>query len=131
MENLNEQKRSILEQSVMTIVIAFGLVPLLSITAVGLLYVFSYYYFGTLWFACANHMMWNFTQDYICGLPNSGTPSEFSLMNTTVNSGGFFYDETFGIEGSWFAVIVMSIEALVVFLVGRYYKNKTHTEFTV
>ena len=76
-------------------------------------------------------MMWNFTQDYIFGLPNSGTPSEFSLMNTTVKGSGFFYDKTFGIEGSWFAVILISMVAVVVFFVGSYYRKKTHTKFTV
>ncbi len=64
----------------------FGLVPILTTAAPGLVYVLSYYYFGSLWFACTNHMMWNYTQDFLFGLPNSGTPAEFSLMNTTVQS---------------------------------------------
>ena len=109
----------------------FGLVPILTITACGLVYALSYYYFGSLWFACTNHMMWNYTQDFLFGLPNSGTPSEFSLMNTTIRSSGFCYDETFGIEGSWFSFIVMSAAALIIFIVGRYCRNKKYTDFII
>lgn len=68
---------------------------------------------------------------FFSGLPNSGTPSEFSLMNTTVKGSSFFYDKTFGIEGSWFAVILISTIAVGVFIIGRYYRKKTHTKFTV
>lgn len=49
----------------------FGILPLLSIFIVGILYALSYHYFGTIWFTCTAHMMWNFAQDFIFGLPDS------------------------------------------------------------
>lgn len=48
----------------------------------------------------AAHAMWNFTQDFIFGLPDSGKPAAVSIFNTTVSSSSFFYDKDFGIEGS-------------------------------
>ncbi|MBQ3281149.1 MAG: CPBP family intramembrane metalloprotease [Eubacterium sp.] len=96
----------------------FGLLPLISLLIIGIFYALSYYYFGTLWFAMTAHMMWNFTQDFIFGLPDSGKPAVDSILSTTVNSSSFFYDKTFGIEGSKMALIVNGLACLVVFLIG-------------
>lgn len=97
----------------------FGLLPLLSIFIVGILYVLSYHYFGTIWFTCTAHMMWNFTQDFIFGLPDSGKPAALSVFSTTVTGSSFFYDESFGIEGSWMAILVNLLACVLVFLIGR------------
>lgn len=97
----------------------FGLLPLLSIFIVGILYALSYHYFGTIWFTCTAHMMWNFTQDFIFGLPDSGKPAALSVFSTTVTGSSFFYDESFGIEGSWMAILVNLLACVLVFLIGR------------
>ena len=97
----------------------FGILPLLSIFIVGILYVLSYHYFGTIWFTCTAHMMWNFTQDFIFGLPDSGKPAAASVFSTTVTGSSFFYDEAFGIEGSWMAILVNLLASILIFLIGR------------
>lgn len=97
----------------------FGLVPLLSIFVVGVLYALSYHYFGNIWFTCGAHTLWNFTQDFIFGLPDSGKPAAVSIMNSTVNSSSFFYDKDFGIEGSFMAICVNILACIIVFLIGR------------
>ena len=103
----------------------FGLLPLTSIFVVGVLYALSYYYFGTIWFCCAAHMMWNFTQDFVFGLPDSGKPAAVSLFNTAVNGSSFFYDETFGIEGSYMAILVNVLACIVVIVIGRSVRRRS------
>lgn len=108
----------------------FGWLPLTSIFVVGVLYALSYYYFGTIWFCCTAHMMWNFTQDFIFGLPDSGKPAVASLFNTTVNGSGFFYDETFGIEGSYMAILVNILACIAVVVIGKAVRKRRGTEET-
>ena len=97
----------------------FGFLPLLSLFVVGLQYVLCYHFFGSIWFCCTAHMMWNFTQDFIFGLPDSGKPAAVSLFSTTVNGSGFFYDATFGIEGSIMAILANLIACGLIVLIGR------------
>ena len=68
--------------------------------------------------------MWNFTQDFIFGLPDSGHPPAVSIFNTTVNRSSFFYDERFGIEGSVMAILVNLLDCCILFLIGRRLQKK-------
>jgi len=102
----------------------FGLVPLLSIFVAGVLYALSYHYFGTLWFPCTAHMAWNYTQDFLFGLPDSGRPAAASIFSSAVSGSSFFYDQTFGIEGSWMAILVNALGCLAVWLIGRQLMKK-------
>lgn len=91
---------------------------------VGVLYALSYHYFGNLWFTCMAHMMWNFAEDFIFGLPDSGRPAAISFFNTVTSGSGFFYDETFGIEGSWMAILLNAAACVAVVLIGRRLRGK-------
>lgn len=102
----------------------FGWLPLFSIFVVGILYALCYHYFGNLWFVCMAHMMWNFTQDFIFGLPDSGKPAALSFFNSETHGSGFFYDEAFGIEGSWMAILVNIAACVIVVLIGRHMRKK-------
>ena len=106
----------------------FGFLPLLSIFVVGLQYVLIYYYFGNLWITFAAHAMWNFTQDFIFGLPDSGKPAAVSILNTTVSGSSFFYDKDFGIEGSIMAILVNAAACVLVFVIGNYLKRRQKGE---
>ncbi len=97
----------------------YGLIPFTTILLIGILFALSVYYFGSIWFACMLHTMWNFSQDFIFGLPDSGLPSSVSIFNTTVKGSGFFYDATFGIEGSLMAILVTIIVTIIVVIVGK------------
>ena len=102
----------------------FGWLAFSSIFVAAAFYAVSCYYFNTIWFAFTAHMMWNFTQDFIFGLPNSGRPAAVSLFNTVVEGSGFFYDKTFGIEGSVMALLVDVLSCVAVILIGRYIRKK-------
>lgn len=104
----------------------FGLIPMLSLTLVGILYALSYYYFESIWFVCTTHMMWNFTQDFLFGLPNSGKAAVASVLQgqTTSARTDFFFDEVFGIEGSTMALIVNVVTIVLVVIIGSIMKRK-------
>lgn len=103
----------------------FGLLPLLSIFIAGMMYCLSYYCTGCLWFSCTVHMMWNFTQDFIFGLPDSGRAAAVSLFQTTVKgSSPFFFDEVFGIEGSYMAILVNLAACVLIVLISHRWKKR-------
>ena len=102
----------------------FGFLPLMSIFVVGILYALSYHYFGNLCFACMAHMMWNYTQDFIFGLPDSGKPAAASIFSSTVNGSSFFYDEVFGIEGSYMSILVNIICIVLIIVIGKKLQQK-------
>lgn len=102
----------------------FGFVPFLSIFIIGVQYALSYHYFGNIWFTCGAHTLWNFTQDFIVGLPDSGKPAVVSIFNTNVNGSSFFYDSQFGIEGGWMAICLNTVICVIIFLIGRKYSQK-------
>ena len=64
----------------------------------------------------AVHAAWNFTQNILLGLPNSGSVFEFSIFKLDAASArnSFAYDINFGIEGTLVSCIV---EALAIFIV--------------
>ena len=97
----------------------FGIVPFLSLAIVGVQYALAYHYIGNIWFTCTAHMMWNFTQDFIFGLPDSGKSAAASIYNSQINGSSFFYDAAFGIEGSFMAISLNLLLCVVIVLIGR------------
>lgn len=95
----------------------------------GLIFSVMVYYFDSIWAAFAIHAAWNFTQNIIMGLPNSGMVAIYSMfkLDTASAQSSFFYDVGFGVEGTWFAVIVETLTLIVLIYLGR---KKKHGEFT-
>ena len=91
----------------------------LNIVIIAVALSFVMYYFGSIWMCVAVHSMWNFTQNFLFGLPNSGLVSKGSFLHLDAASDSLFYDATFGVEGSLTAVIVIALFAVGVVLVGR------------
>ena len=96
----------------------FGIVPFISIFIVGVQYALAYHYIGNIWFTCASHLMWNFTQDFVFGLPDSGKSAAASIYNSQINGSSFFYDASFGIEGSFMAITVNLLLCAAIVLIG-------------
>lgn len=98
----------------------FTFVAGVQIFLVGFIFSLMVYYYNNLWGAMAFHAAWNYTQNIIYGLPNSGIVSEYSIFTLEAASArnGLFYNVRFGVEGSIGACIVLALLAAVIL-----YKN--------
>lgn len=100
---------------------------ILNIFLFGILFSLIVYYMDSLWCAFAVHTMWNFTQNILFGLPNSGLVVPYSVFKldaaSAVNS--FAYNVGFGIEGTIMADVVLFTGCAVLYLWGRKYGRKT------
>ncbi len=101
----------------------FGILPMIDLALAGGVFVAAYYVTGNIWFVCSMHMMWNFTQDFVFGLPNSGHPVATSVFRTTVKGSGFFYNPSFGIEGTGMSIIVNLVVIMILLVVGKLWKK--------
>lgn len=102
-------------------------ISILVIVTFGLIFSLFVYYYDSLWIAIAFHTAWNFTQNVIFGLPNSGIVSEHSLFrfNSVSAKNGLFYNVDFGVEGSAGSVLInlLVIAAIVFINRGKPEKN--------
>ncbi|MDE5605122.1 MAG: CPBP family intramembrane metalloprotease [Eubacterium sp.] len=98
----------------------------LNIFVVGILFSFIVYYMDSLWCAMAVHTAWNFTQNIIFGLPNSGmlTPYSVFRLDTETANNSFAYDVGFGIEGTLLACVVLILACICIYLWGRKHGKK-------
>ena len=83
---------------------------LLNVFLSGLLFSLMIMYWDSLWCAMACHTGWNFTQNILLGLPNSGFVVPYSVFRLEAASArdSFAYSISFGIEGSLMAVILLT-----------------------
>lgn len=82
----------------------------------GLAFSLLRWYSGSIWTCMGIHTMWNFTQNFLFGLPNSGLVSEASVFhlgaaNATSN---LIYSYEFGVEGAVPAVFIDLLLAVVI-----------------
>ncbi len=84
-----------------------SVLPILDIAVCGLSFSIAKWYTGSIWFPMGIHTAWNFTQNFLFGLPNSGLVSEtsvFTLDAATARS-NLIYNSAFGVEGAIPAVV--------------------------
>ncbi len=76
---------------------------------------------GNFWIACGFHSAWNYTQQYLFGIPNSGITSKFGLFQGTELQKNFFFDPVYGNEGSLMTTVcfVMTLAVLVACMVRQ------------
>lgn len=98
-------------------VTAFAIV---SIVMSGIAYSLIRWYSGSIWTAFGIHTMWNFTQNFIFGLPNSGLVSEVSMFRLDAITGidSFTYNYEFGVEAAWPALFIDSLIAIVIIVLA-------------
>ena len=67
----------------------------------GISFSLARWYTKSLWFVMAIHTAWNFTQNFIFGLPNSGLVSEASIfaLDAANAKTSWIYSASFGVEG--------------------------------
>lgn len=74
----------------------------------GLAYSLLRWYSGSIWTCMGIHTMWNFTQNFLFGLPNSGLVSEASVFHLDAATGisNLIYSYEFGVEGALPAIFI-------------------------
>lgn len=102
---------------------------LANIVLIGIVFSLIVHYFESVWCAFALHAAWNFNQNIIWGLPNSGYVSDFSIMklNTDTARDSFAYNVGFGVEATLVALIVELMAVFGLLLYGRR-KNRSIIE---
>ena len=98
-----------------------GPLAILDIFVTGIFFSMMVYYLDSLWCAMAAHAAWNYTQNIILGLPNSGIVSPFSIykLDAAAATNSFAYNVDFGLEGTVLAVSVQIIGCVVLYLLFR------------
>ena len=91
------------------------------IVLVGIIFSVLVYYYNSLWAAIWFHTLWNYTQNIIFGLPNSGRVSDYSIfkLEAATAKSGLFYDVAFGVEGSIGSVIVLAVVLAAIIFINR------------
>ncbi len=91
-----------------------------NIVLCGVLFSLTVYYFDSFWCAAAIHTAWNFTQNTIFGLPNSGNVYPYSVFKLDAGSAtaSFAYDPLFGIEGTVSSTLVLVCASIGVLIWG-------------
>ena len=99
---------------------------ILDICLSGLLFSFMVYYYDSIWCAFAAHTAWNYMQNIILGLPNSGSVSSFSIFKLDASTAmdSFFYNVGFGVEGTYFSIIILAIACAVTCYFGSKKKER-------
>ena len=101
-----------------------SVISMTAVLAAGLLFSLMVYYMDSIWCAMAAHTAWNFTQNLILGLPNSGIVSPVSVfkLDAATAKSSFAYSVEFGLEGSITAITVMIITGIVIIVL--YHKKE-------
>ena len=99
---------------------------IIQIAAVGIFLSLIVYYYDGLWLAVFFHAAWNFTQNIIFGLPNSGIVSQYSVFRLEAASArnGFFYHTAFGVEGSIGAAVILVLGCVVLIIMNHRKREK-------
>ena len=81
--------------------------PIFDIAVCGLSFSLAKWYTGSIWFPIGIHTAWNFTQNLLFGLPNSGLVSEVSVfgLDAATARSSIVYNVDFGVEGAMPAVV--------------------------
>ena len=98
-----------------------SVLAILGIVICGLSYSLVRWYTGSIWIAMGLHTMWNFTQNFLFGLPNSGLVSQVSVFHLQASTGisNLIYDYAFGVEAAIPALIADGALGIAALLLAR------------
>ncbi len=98
-----------------------SVLAIVDITACGISFALLRWYTGSIWAAMGIHAMWNFTQNFIFGLPNSGLVSEVSILRIDAANAvsNWVYSYEFGVEGAVPAVFIDIVIGVVILILAK------------
>lgn len=94
-------------------------VSLVMMMLVSIMYSLFVYYFDSIWVPILAHTTWNFTQNIILGLPNSGIVFPVSMFKLDAGRNNFAFDSSFGIEGSILTIVLHIVICVGLLWFGR------------
>ena len=99
---------------------------IVDIIVTGVLFSFMVYYMDSIWAAMAAHTSWNFCQNIVFGLLNSGQATPYSVFKLDAASArnSFAYNVDFGVESTPLAIGIQVVVAIVLFVWGYKCKKK-------
>ncbi len=91
------------------------------IAVCGVSYSLVRWYTGSIWVPMGIHTLWNFTQNFLFGLPNSGLVSEVSVFHLGAANGmsNLIYDYEFGVEAAIPALLTDLALGIAALLLAR------------
>ena len=94
---------------------------IVEICVCGLAFSLAKWYTGSIWFPAGIHTAWNFTQNFLFGLPNSGLVPEASVLGLDAASArdSLVYSVGFGVEGAIPALVIDALLGVVCLLLAR------------
>lgn len=102
-----------------------GPVGAASVAVVALLFCFSLYRSGNLWYAVGLHASFDWGETFLFSVPNSGTVMPGHLSNSQLHGPQWLTGGTIGPEGSVFCFLTMGLQFLVVALLFPAKKDAT------
>ena len=72
-------------------------------------------YLDSFWMPVAIHTAWNYTQNFILGLPNSGMVAQKAILKLVSAKDSLFYSTAFGLEGAIQAGIIILIGCVIIY----------------
>lgn len=102
------------------------LLSIINLVATGVFYALMVYYMDSIWCAMAHHAAWNFTQNILLGLPNSGNVVPYSVckVDAATATSSLVYDAGFGVEGGLVSVALYTAGCIILVLWGRKHGRK-------
>jgi hypothetical protein len=91
-----------------------GLVGAASVVTIALLFAFTLWRTGNLWYAVGLHASFDWGETFLYSVPNSGTVMEGHLSNSVLHGPAWLTGGTVGPEGSVFCFLTMGLQFLVV-----------------
>ncbi len=97
------------------------LLSILNIFLIGLAFTLVVYVTNSMWAAFTLHTGWNFTQNIIFGLPNSGITYNYSIfrLDAANANNSIFYNVGFGIEGTIITCVVITAACVALYLYNQ------------
>src|SRR5205085_11100093 len=80
----------------------------------GMMLAFSLWRTGSLLWAIGFHFMWDYSETFIYGVPDSGFVSPQHLLSAKFSGPAWITGGTVGPEGSWFIFLVLAAITLVI-----------------
>ncbi|MFL6437217.1 MAG: CPBP family intramembrane glutamic endopeptidase [Terriglobales bacterium] len=87
---------------------------LMAVFVFGLILAFSVWRTGTLLWAIGFHFMWDYSESFLYGVPDSGFVSPEHLLSAKFLGPAWITGGSVGPEGSWFIFLILATVALVI-----------------